>query len=295
MKKLTLKSLCGLCIAIIIGMGIFFIQPLTIYSAPQIKLYTHSDYSNSVPFAHKALFAQAGISCYRPEVETQSPIKNNPLRVLVWNLHKGMDQGWQAALTRYSQHANFVLLQEVTSEQNVQHQLSTLPYQVFSSPFAYKNIDSGVAILSQFMPNHYCSAAVVEPWLRIPKASLSAVYRLPNHQSLLVISVHFINFELEPEAYQAQMQQIAVQLQAHQGPVILAGDFNAWNAKRTVLMQKFAQQFGLSEVKFSPDQRERFWHYPLDYVFIRGLNVIQATTDKSSASDHNPLILELGW
>ncbi|OBW95467.1 hypothetical protein QV08_04885 [Gallibacterium salpingitidis] len=290
MKSLFKKSL--LFVLLLLLLGWFFLQPLTIYPVPQTAYFSFSTLTKAESFAPDDT---TKVTCYQPLAKTATVINQDHLRILVWNLHKGFDQGWQQALTRYSQDRDLLLLQEVTSEQNLPKILSDLPQQLFASPVAYKDITAGVALLTKFVPQRYCSASVVEPWIRLPKSSISASYALANGQSLLVISAHLINFEWIPEAYQQQLQQLIQQVKAHQGPVILAGDFNAWNAERTTLIRDMAQQLGLSEVKFTPDVRERFNQYPLDHLFVRDMEVIEATTEQSKASDHNPLLVELSF
>lgn len=289
MKKLVKKG-SGI-VLILIAICWFLIHSLTIYPSPQTTLIASATKVGAVVLSQDDKNA---ITCYQPSLTTKD-ITQNHLRLLVWNLHKGLDKGWQQALTDYSEFADFVLLQEATSEQQLQTLLPNLSNQLFATPFAYRGVHSGVALLTKFTPQSYCSASVVEPWIRFPKASISTLYPLDNGQSLLVISAHLINFELIPDAYQQQLQQLSQQVKWHTGPVILAGDFNAWSEERTKLLRDMAQQLGLVEVKFEPDYRVRFNQHPLDYVFVRGMNVIQAKTEENKASDHNPLLLELSF
>ena len=79
----------------------------------------------------------------------------------------------------------------------------------------------------------------------------------------------------------------------HQGPIILAGDFNTWNGGRLALIDELTQQAGLQEVQFNPDQRMRFLDNPLDHIFVRGFKINRALTMETDASDHNPLWVEL--
>ena len=58
-------------------------------------------------------------------------------------------------------------------------------------------------------------------------------------------------------------------------------------------IDEFAMAAGLQEVRFSPDERVRFLAHPLDYVFVRGLKVISAKTEKVHSSDHAPLWIEV--
>src|SRR5699024_1394869 len=142
--------------------------------------------------------------------------------------------------------------------------------QLFASGFAYRDMQSGVATLSPFSPQYYCSAAVDEPWLAIPKTSVSSVYPLDNGKFLLMINVHMVNFEWGTSAYRQQLEQIMQQLQQRVDAVIIAGDCNAWSQDRVAILQQKMAQFGLHEISFSPDNRLRFNGFPLERKRLSG-------------------------
>ena len=79
----------------------------------------------------------------------------------------------------------------------------------------------------------------------------------------------------------------------HQGPLVLSGDFNSWNGYRMRIIRELIKEFGLVEVPFAEDHRLRFLSNPLDHVFVRGLNVLHATTEPTESSDHAPLLLDV--
>lgn len=168
------------------------------------------------------------------------------------------------------------------------------PTVLYTSAFEYLHQQSGVALFSRFMPQQYCAGAVVEPWIQIPKVANAMRFPLANQQSLLLVNVHLVNFELNPTHYVQQLRAMMNLIDKHRGPIILAGDFNAWNGWRSRVIAKLVQQYQLQEVHFQPDERLRFLGYPLDFVFVRGLKVWQATTLKTESSDHNPLLLDVG-
>lgn len=45
----------------------------------------------------------------------------------------------------------------------------------------------------------------------------------------MVINIHAINFSIGVEVYGKQLDAIGEQVKRHAGPVIMAGDFNAWS------------------------------------------------------------------
>lgn len=81
----------------------------------------------------------------------------------------------------------------------------------------------------------------------------------------------------------AQLRAMMNLIDKHRGPIILAKDFNAWNGWRSRVIAKLVQQYQL-QAHFQPDERLRFLGYPLDFVFVRGPKVWQATTLKTESS-----------
>ena len=80
-------------------------------------------------------------------------------------------------------------------------------------------------------------------------------------------------------------------IKLHDGPVILAGDFNAWSRKRLNLLYNLTRSINLKPVNFAVDIRKTFLGRPLDFVFYRGLKLDAAKIINTAASDHNPLFV----
>ena len=89
-----------------------------------------------------------------------------------------------------------------------------------------------------------------------------------------------------------QLEQLFSLIENYQGPIVMAGDFNAWNEDRLNLVNNLIQKYGLDSVALSQDERVRFLGYPLDYIFTRGVKVVRATSEVVTSSDHNPLLIE---
>ena len=191
-------------------------------------------------------------------------------------------------LARLSNQADFVLLQEATQHQN----LSAFSTALFVSSFSFKDLLSGVKTFTQTQPEWYCGGGVAEPLIQIPKVASIMSFPLEKGDSLLLINVHLINFEWGISAYQAQLEQIFSLVENHQGPIIMSGDFNAWNEERLNLVNNLMKKYGLDSVALSQDERVRFLGYPLDYIFTRGVKVVSATSEAVTSSDHNPLLIE---
>lgn len=238
------------------------------------------------------------ILCSRPNNTPVTALKQtsmpNEINLLVWNIHKGQDSGWQEKLKRLVQKRDIALLQEVSAQQSLYSLFADhYPFQLFAAAFAFLNQPAGVAMLSSIKPESYCLTAQAEPWLRLPKVAMAEKFSLANGEMLLVVNLHLVNFEWHSVYYQQQLNDVIEMIAKHKGPLIIAGDFNSWNAERIKLISQLAQQYALTIVDFTPDIRKRFNGYPLDQVLLRDIEVITATTMETRSSDHNPLLLSL--
>lgn len=279
MKRIYRFLAVGLLL-LILGGGYFFAN-LTIFDRTFIQLNT-SQKMSYIPF-------KKGLSMQCDEASDSVPqLTGSRFHLITWNVHKGQDKGWQEDLARLSNQADFVLLQEATQHQN----LSTFSTALFVSSFSFKDLLSGVKTFTKTQPEWYCGGGVAEPLIQIPKVASVMSFPLEKETSLLLINVHLINFEWGISAYQTQLEQLFSFVENHQGPIIMSGDFNAWNEHRLNLVNNFMQKYGLGAVTLSQDERLRFLGYPLDYIFTRGVKVVSATSEVVTSSDHNPLLVE---
>lgn len=279
MKQINRFLKIGLVLAIL-GAGYFFTS-LTIFDRTLIQLNTSQKLSY-IPFENKL-----NMQCDKAD-NLVPKLASSRFHLITWNVHKGQDTGWQEDLERLSKRADFVLLQEATQHQN----LSTFSTALFVSSFSFNELLSGVKTFTQTQPEWYCGGGVAEPLIQIPKVASVMSFPLEKDASLLLINVHLINFEWGISAYQTQLEQLFSFVENHQGPIIISGDFNAWNERRLNLINNLMQKYGLDAVTLSQDERLRFLGYPLDYIFTRGVKVVSATSEVVTSSDHNPLLME---
>ena len=279
MKRIYRFLAVGLLL-VVLGTGYFFIN-LTIFDRTFIQLNASQKLSY-IPFEERLNMQCDKVSDSVPQ------LTGSRFHLITWNVHKGQDKGWQEDLARLSNQADFVLLQEATQHQN----LSVFSTALFVSSFSFKDLLSGVKTFTKTQPEWYCGGGVAEPLIRIPKVASVMNFPLEKGDSLLLINVHLINFEWGISAYQAQLEQIFSFVENHQGPIIMSGDFNAWNEDRLNLVNNLMKKYGLDSVALSQDERVRFLGYPLDYIFTRGVKVVSATSEVVTSSDHNPLLME---
>lgn len=218
------------------------------------------------------------------------------LRIASWNLHKGEDPGWEGDLARIAATHDVVLLQEVLLTERLRVVLETagLRWQLASS-FTLNGRDAGVLTAARAIPLSACSHSVQEPLIVLPKSALVARFRLAGHEATLAVAnMHGINFTLATAgAYQKQLDAVGAELATHEGPIVLAGDFNTWNETRLAAVEAMARRLRLGAVVFRPDVRQQFAGHEVDHMYVRGLEVVAAATVGVTSSDHNPVFATL--
>ncbi len=217
------------------------------------------------------------------------------LRLASWNIMKRQREG--AATTRDSLagDTDLLLLQEALAgpeSDDESREMAGQRGRYFADGFRRGDEQTGVAIVSRHEADMTCALAFREPWLRTPKAVITARFPYLEHD-LLVVNLHGINFTLGTEAYRRQLDAVATLVGAHTGPAIVAGDFNHWNGWRRDALQDFAHEAGLVEAVFTPDLRRLHMGTPVDSAFVRDLEVLSATAEPTETSDHHPLLLVL--
>jgi len=135
---------------------------------------------------------------------------------------------------------------------------------------------------------------VQEPWLRTPKAiSITEFALAGSSETLAVVNIHGVNFTIGVSDFTQQLEDIRVVIENHDGPVIVAGDFNSWNNGRVERVEHLSAQLGMTELTFAVDHRVTPFSHTIDRILVRGLRVIDATTEVVESSDHNPLAVRL--
>jgi endonuclease/exonuclease/phosphatase (EEP) superfamily protein YafD len=147
-----------------------------------------------------------------------------------------------------------------------------------------------------------------EFFITAPKLSLATKYPLADGRNLLLINVHILAFERwRSKAVSEQLQGLKAVMLAHEGPIILAGDFNTWNRQRLAMLEQLASELGLTEVVGFPDGRRTggtgyrwadkmygiSWGLPLDRIYYRGFSAYSAEVLPYDSSDHAALLVRL--
>jgi endonuclease/exonuclease/phosphatase (EEP) superfamily protein YafD len=237
------------------------------------------------------------------EGEAADALDRRPLRLLVWNIHKQGDAGWERDLSGFAAASDVMLLQETVLQPPLRDILDDSGLRwVMASSFLLGADDNGVLTATRIAPIATCTQRAVEPLIRIPKSAVISWLpitgtrtdtRTGSRETLAIANVHSINFELALDAYRSQLEALADALAGHRGPIIFAGDFNTWNDARDEVVAEIAARLGLTELNLRVDQRAVFFGRHLDHIFIRGLQLIDVGAIPVTSSDHNPLAATL--
>jgi len=223
------------------------------------------------------------------------PLPGPEFRMLSWNLHKNDDPGWETDLARFAAASDLLLIQEAALTARLERVLQDAGYHwLLASSFMLHDHATGVLSAARVRPASACVQRFFEPLLRLPKSGVITRYEVKGvAQRLAVANLHSINFTLGLHGYRAQLEEIARELAGHHGPVIVAGDLNTWNPRRLEVVHDVMQRLGLVPVLPSTDTRSRFLGHQVDFIFVRGLEVVHAEAPKVESSDHNPLLATL--
>jgi endonuclease/exonuclease/phosphatase (EEP) superfamily protein YafD len=230
-------------------------------------------------------------------------LDRRPFRVLVWNVHKQGDSGWERDLSAFAAASDVVLLQETVLQRSLRDILDDSGLRwVMASSFLLGADDNGVLTATRIAPIASCTQREIEPLIRIPKSAVISWLPITNQrtdtragsrETLAIANVHSINFDLSLDAYRAQLEALADALAGHRGPIIFAGDFNTWSDARDRVVAEIAARLGLIELDLRVDQRAVFFGRHLDHIFIRGLQLVDVSALPVTSSDHNPMAATL--
>lgn len=214
--------------------------------------------------------------------------------LLNWNVLKGSRDNWMHDFNRLSQVSDILILQEAQLHDEFHWGLeqSDMHWDL-NTAFHYGDAATGVLIASSVKPGTVCSLRSNEPLINIPKTALVTEYRIKGmDQKLMIANIHMINFTLSTSKYKQQIVRMLEILQHHEGPIIVAGDFNTWSAKRMAIVESAVAKLGLDAVEFDIDHRLTIFGNQVDHVYFRGLETIHANTEHVESSDHNPMMVK---
>ncbi len=244
---------------------------------------------------------------------------SSSFKILSWNIEKQNNSNWYSDFQSFlneNNSPNIILLQEAKLNNTLKDKVRG-KYWGFS-PNLYKTDSySGVFIASNSKPISMTprvsngtepSIPLIVPPL--PKAMLFSIFETASNKKLLVVNVHALNFTAikfwnRGSEFDEQIMLISNLVKNHNGPVIVAGDFNTWSSSRMDFLDSTLSGAGLTKNNFRNNQSNittcpkslnmiLWWcgSKPLDHIFYRGLTPKSSRVELDKASDHNPLIVE---
>lgn len=215
---------------------------------------------------------------------------------LVWNILKARRTNWVQDFSELVLDRDLVLLQEAVLNMPTDflfEQSERLQW-VMARSFRHRvtHVEHGVktGCITAPLEQHFYLSPHAEPVSQTQKLLLSTKYLLSDESTrLLVLNMHAINF-VSVSKYVEQLDQITAALVPHEGPVILAGDFNTWNPARLGHFLDVADKAGLTEAVMQRQSKLAHFSKHLDHVFYRGLTLrsIESLSHVRS-SDHAPI------
>lgn len=280
----------------------FFLFPSRHFVAATLLLVTLTALS-SVALATRFILPEQQNVIRQLNVPQQAELDPTAINILVWNMYKGIREGWQEAYQRRIKDKHILFLQEVFLDNKMLGVLKSdhpRTYLMATSYFDTWNDDvpSGVATASVSNPldYSYLRSHSREPVAGTPKMGIYVEYDLADtDMNLLTANIHSINF-VSAEKMKSMLDRIEERLSAHDGPVILAGDFNTWTKTKMEYLHEMVKRLGFNEVRFPEDHRTRLFSHALDWVFVKDLSIISAKVhDDIKSSDHNALEVVLSY
>lgn len=213
------------------------------------------------------------------------------ISVLNWNAYKGRKRDWHDDFLLFSKQKDIILLQEAPLNEELLDVFEHGAFSwLFNSAFKYRGIEAGVVLASWVPPLERCGERTLEPLIRLPKTSVVARYPLGGmDQTLLVANIHGINITLGLSAYRQQFTALGALLHGHDGPLILAGDFNDWTKGRRTIVQALVAELGLAPLMTESGGRSTVFGEPVDHILYRGLAPVDFLVHKVESSDHRPI------
>src|SRR5210317_663275 len=221
-------------------------------------------------------------------------LNSSDIRLVNWNIQKGGDPDWIADLEALIGEPDLMVFQEAAVESRDWETVGDKHYRSFAPGFRTLRSMTGVMTLSAAEPLAQCNLVSREPWLGSQKATVITEYGLTDtDRTLLVVNIHAINFTFGTRDFEEQIWRALESVSEHDGPILLSGDFNTWHMGRMEKLQKMLDPRGFVALEYDEDHRKRAFGQPLDHIYVRGLQAIEATTQRFATSDHNPMSVRL--
>ena len=219
----------------------------------------------------------------------------NTFGVLCWNVHKNnsVHANFKPFLQNFVNEKNvdFLLFQEANFRDDKHFTLTNFAFNAAAN-LEFRGEFYGVLSASRVESTHaqaYLSEGK-ESIIGPHKSLILSAYPFEDGSELLVLNVHAINFR-ENKRYHKELERFLELIEHHEGPMIIAGDFNSWNRGRMQKLHDIIEKLALHAVPFKQvDAVKSFMGNHLDFIFYRGVELVDFHVHGDHGlSDHNPL------
>ncbi len=224
-------------------------------------------------------------------IEGKQGLDSENISFLNWNIYKGNGENWQQDLASFVQSHDVMTIQEVILDESLTGLLETHDFNwVMNTAFYLRGAAAGVMTMANLDAVHSCGFKVREPLIRVPKSTLISYYSIQGSgKKLLVANIHGVNFTLGISAYRKQLKMLHDAIEHHDGPMIVAGDFNSWSGSRMNEVRELVNKLSLSEIEYSINNKTHVFGNAIDHIFYRQLELVNNRVWQVSSSDHNPI------
>ena len=220
------------------------------------------------------------------------------LKVAIWNMCKGaggtlFEHDYRSLCYR----SDIVLTQEALLSRRSMELFCEKGFEATHAA-SYKRRDGlrdgvmTVARAPSAQPGQRIVCKYPEPVFQTPKVALVAHYKLENTDlNLMVVNIHATLIRGKFGAVE-EIRHLIERLPVHNGPMLLAGDFNTFTPGYLIAVAAALSRIGLEYIPIPNDPRPK--SQALDQVFLRGLEVEKIEVDTTvKNSDHFPLLVTL--
>jgi endonuclease/exonuclease/phosphatase (EEP) superfamily protein YafD len=218
----------------------------------------------------------------------------NDFSFLCWNIHKeNLKKNFPVLIQEWKKkyRLDLILLQEARFSPSLLS-IAGFPFVGAANIRLPKNFSGVVtAACADPLSSQFQMTRAREAFVSTRKNTLITIYQFQNKEMLMVVNVHAINFR-SLACYQWEFSQLYDLIKGHEGPMILAGDFNCWRQSRKTILDAFTNQLNLDLARpRHPEHVKEWFGFQLDRIYTRQLAVVDIQAlDCKSFSDHNPLI-----
>ena len=254
-------------------------------------------FSDRLQFVSSSFSANNDIqSCdITPEMQKnldQAPGLNpDKIAFLNWNIYKGNGENWQQDLSAYAQDHDLMTIQEAFLDDELAAMLTGYDFDwIMNAAFHLNGTAAGVMTVANSKAIHSCGFKINEPLIRVPKSILVSYYAIESStKNLLVANIHGINFTFGVDVYHQQLDKLYSAIKHHDGPMIIAGDFNSWSDDRMEQVMLLVDRMSLSAIEYPVNNKTHVFGMAIDHIFYRQLEPLSNRVWQVTSSDHNPI------